>query len=173
MKNSLNVVNRNNHCEDSLVWDFTMHAVVCHVKSEQFSCIPRNRTCQLSQQICLNIARQASWLLHLKLLSYFVGNRKIDLGFLVDDWSTSPRLKTKDASRANARAGESVKDLIRTIYGSFPVEDDSVRVGLVKSGATAQVLFDFNKYKDLDSLDEAVEGLAFPTSTVSNIGNSW
>jgi hypothetical protein len=91
---------------------------------------------------------------------------------LVDDWSTLPRLKTKDASRANARAGESVKDLIRTIYGSFPVEDDSVRVGLVKSGATAQVLFDFNKYKDLDSLDEAVEGLAFPTSAVSNIGNS-
>jgi hypothetical protein len=25
----------------------------------------------------------------------------------------------------------------------------------------------------LDSLDEAVEGLAFPTSAVSNIGNSW
>ena len=89
----------------------------------------------------------------------------------MDDWSTSPRLKPKYESRADARVGESVKDLIRTIYGSFPTEDDSVRVGLVKSGATAQVVFDFNAYKDLDSLDEAVEELTFPESADSNIGN--
>ena len=105
-------------------------------------------------------------------ISTCLAHRKIDLGFLVDDWSTSPRLKTKDASRADARVGESVKDLIRTIYGSFPTEDDSVRVGLVKSGATAQVVFDFNAYKDLDSLDEAVEELTFPKSADSNIGKA-
>ncbi len=75
----------------------------------------------------------------------------------MDDWSTSPRLNARNESTANARAGESVKDLIREIYGSFPMEDDSVRVGLVKSGATARIVLDFNKYNDLDSLDEAVE----------------
>lgn len=72
---------------------------------------------------------------------------------------------------ADSKAGESVKDLIRTIYGSFHVEDGTVRVGLVKSGPTAKVVFDFNAYNDLDRLDETVEQLNFPKSADSNIGN--
>ena len=90
----------------------------------------------------------------------------------MDDWSTSPaNSKTEKESVADANAGESVKDLIRTIYGSFHVEDGTVRVGLVKSGATAQVFFDFNAYNDLDQLDEKIEELRFPKSAGSNIGN--
>ena len=102
---------------------------------------------------------------------YFVANKKIDLGFLVDDWSILPSLHTRGGHTKNAREGESVKDLIRTIYGSFHVEDGTVHVGLVKSGATAKVVFDFNTNKDLDGLDEAVEELSFSKSAQSNIGN--
>ena len=90
----------------------------------------------------------------------------------MDDWSTSNvKSTTGKESEADAKAGESVKDLIRTIYGSFHVEDGTVRVGLVKSGPTAKVIFDFNAYNDLDRLDETVEQLNFPKSADSNIGN--
>ena len=88
----------------------------------------------------------------------------------MDKWSTSPTLETKGRNAVDEKAGETVKDLIRTIYGHFNIKDDIARVGLITSGTTAKIAFDFNSYKDLDQLDEAVEYLSLPKSSDSNIG---
>lgn len=72
----------------------------------------------------------------------------------MDSWSTSNETDAADT--------ESVKDLIRNVYSGFPIGDHDLHVALLKSGTTASIEFDFNAYKDLDSLDEAVDDLTFP-----------
>ena len=90
----------------------------------------------------------------------------------MDDWSTIPSVNTGGrGAHVITAAEESVKDLIRSVYGSFEMEDDDTRVGLVKSGTTAKVVFDFNTFNDLDRLDKAVDEITFSKSAESNIGN--
>ena len=87
----------------------------------------------------------------------------------MDGWPTS---SSKPTSKSTEKGVESVKDLIREIYGHFPIDEDKVHIGLVKSGLTAKVVFDFNAYKDLDSLDEAVDEFAFPRDADSHMGKA-
>ena len=88
------------------------------------------------------------------LVLFVLACQKIDLAFLLDSW---PNVDKTDSVK-----GESVKDLIRYVCGSFSVGKNGLHVALLKAGFTASVEFDFNANEDLDSLDEAVDDVTFP-----------
>ena len=88
------------------------------------------------------------------LLCFLVCTAIVDLGFLVDGSGSIEFYGQGNFKRC--------LDFVKKVIASFDIGKDKTHIGIVLFSSTAQLVFDFNKYFDLASIESAIDSIVYP-----------
>ena len=85
-----------------------------------------------------------------------VCGKRVELGFLVDG---SESIDTPHPGNFKKSLG-----FVRNITETFRISDEEVRVGLVVFSTDVKTVFPFNKYHDIEGIQQAIESVWYPSA---------